>query len=155
MALTSTIVIDKVANTAEVQITSIDLIEDITYTFSSNSLGFLPQVLYTITAEEYIQFVSILTAFNLAIITNFSAIPFLFSTFEVTSISDTNDGIDTLKFLFEKTPDLLYDLTAIYPAGDVSFAKREQATTLTFEEWTYYLLTSLHFNQEVAKQFRL
>lgn len=152
MALTSTIVNDLVSGTSTLTLTSGSTVESVVYTNSTRSFVFATQVAFNLSALDFIKFVAILVAFKLSIDQVFAPSG-SFTTFNVSDIVDTNDGINALNFVFAKAGNALYTISATYPAGTINFARRLSVGTLTYAELVYYLLIVQHFQDEVRKTF--
>lgn len=157
MALSSTSVKDLINGLATLQIfdSGSSLIENVVYTFSSASLVFSTQGEYTITADEYIQFAQITNAFSINIQTVFNPSLAITSPFNVLQVTDTNDGAGALNFLFSNGSTPTYDINATYPAGGVLTHKRGNDCILTYQEFNYYLLNSIHYKNEIITFFNL
>lgn len=154
MAISSITSNDLALNTSTLTITG-DALESIIYTKSTNSFAFSPQLTFTVTPTQYLQFAAILIAYNTNIINIFNPSFIVSTPFNVTNISDTNDGVSTLNFLCNAGGHRLYSIASIYPAGNCVFAARLSGTTLTFDELQLYLTCSIHYKNEIIKSFNL
>lgn len=155
MSITSTITIDHVANTISLVISNPFPIENIVYSFASNSFTFSSESAFHMSASDFLKFTSCLDSFTNTINTIFTTNPYSFLTFQINNIHDINDGVNSLKFQLNKGTDFLYKKNATYPSGNVHFDARVNPITLTYEEWTCYHNISLHYEQEVKRLYNL
>lgn len=156
MPIQSTTTVDTTANAMTLLITqSASTIESIVYTLSTDSLTFSTVNAFSLSAADFLIFAKTLDIFKDFIIKTFGPGILSFSTFNVSNVADTNDGINTLGFSFSQSNHPLYSKTATYPFGSVTFSKRNQSTTLTREEWLYYHVVSSHFEDEIHRTFRI
>lgn len=154
MALISTTINDLTTGTAALTISSGTAIENITYTKSSNTVAFTTQNAFTLSPSDFLIFRDILDIFDKNLVNVFSPGHSLPNNFSVSQITDTNNGT-VLSFGFYQTNHPVYSITSTYPAGSCAFAKRNQAITLSYDEWQYYHTTSLHYEQEVKQYYHL
>lgn len=154
MALTSTTVNDLSANTSTLSILG-DMTESVVYTKSTNSFLFSSQLTFTITPTQYLQFAVILIAYNANIVNVFNPSFSVSTPFNVSSISDINDGVGNLNFLCNAGGHRLYSISCAVPNGNCVFAARNSNITLTFDEFQFYLSSSIHFKNEIIKSYSL
>jgi hypothetical protein len=156
MTILATTVVDTAAQTITLTITQAsNVIESITYTKSSNTLLFNTVNAFSISSADYLVFSAILDTFNAAIFAAFNPATNIVNTFNISQVSDINDGISTLSFSFYRTNHALYSITATYPNGLCAFAKRNQATMLYLNEWLYFHASSINYELEIRRFFNL
>ena len=155
MTITSITDNNLLTNICTLTINSISQIEQITFDHSTGMLSFGAQNAFSLSASDYIKFSSVLDNFNSNIIYLLKNSTIQFQTFKINQIRDTNNGINTLKFILQKGDDDVYNITATYPSGNVSFAQRNSIINLTFEEWTFYHKCHTHFDSEIHKEFNI
>ena len=155
MSFTSTITNDFTGATSTLKIVSGSIIETLTYTDSTRSIHFPPHASFSLSAANFLNFSSCLDSFNANLIKTFGSNISNFSSFEVSKVSDINDGVGTLTFDFRKATHPIYLITASYPLGNLIFSARNTASDLTFEEWAYYHSASLHYELEIRRFFNL
>ncbi len=155
MTITSTLINDLATNTCTLTINKTSAIESIIYDHATRSLTFATQSPFTLTATEFIKFQAIINQYNLVINNVFQEGSLSFNTFSVEELSCKDNGISELRFKFSKANHPLYDITATYPSGSIAFANRNQPTTLTYVEFTFFLTSKVHFYDQVFIRYNL
>jgi len=154
VAISSVISNDLLANTSTLTLSG-DASESIIYSKSTNSFFFAAQPTFSITPSQYLQFSSMLLAFNVNVNNIFNPNSNVSSTFNISNVSDTNDGINSLNYLCSWGSNRLYAITSTYPLGNCVFGARNNKINLTFDEFQFYLLCSVHYKNEIIKSFHL
>ena len=155
MAITSTIVNDSVAKTSTLTVLSgITSIESCVYTQSTNNLVFSTINPFNLSIQDDILFESFLITYQNNLINGFS-ISNVSVPFSISQVQETNDGVNSITFKFYQANHPLYNITATYPAGTVNFGNRNQATTLTYQEWLYMLQSKHHFYEQLRLYYKV
>lgn len=154
MAITNSIVNDVANGTCSIDISSGSVIESISYDNSTKSFTFATQSPFSLSASDYLSFQKMLDAFNVNVISVFN-FNVQIGEFSISQITDTDDGVGSLSYKIYKANHPLYDLTATYPSGSVSFGNRNQPTTLNFNEWTYFHQTQDFYEIQIRKRYGL
>lgn len=155
MAISSTTVNDLAAGTSTLKRLSGSTVENIVYTQSTNAFVFSSESSFSLSATDYVKFFSILDVYNKNILFVFTPAVNAYASFNISQVSDTDDGINALAFTFYKRGHLLYDISATYPSGTVNFAARTQGSTVLFDEFEYFLAISAFFTQQLRLKFKV
>jgi hypothetical protein len=155
MAISSTTVSDTAAGTSTLTITSGVTVESVVYTISTRNLVFSTVGRFALSATDFIKFQTILDVYNAFLQNVFGATVLGYNTFSVAQVVDTNDGSSSLNYQFYNTNHPLYNITATYPNGTIAFGNRNQSTTLTYEEFVYFINSRAHFIQEVHNVYKI
>lgn len=130
-------------------------IENVVYTLPTNTVLFNAISSFALSATDFISFAGFKQSFRAAILASFSPALYASPTFSCYQMSDINDGTSQLSYSYYHTVHPIFNITATYPSGTVNFGNRNLTTTMSFDEYVYYLNSFLHFTDEIHRSYKI
>jgi hypothetical protein len=158
MAITSTTNIDPVSGTisAEVYYNGSTLIDNLTYTASSNQVFCAGSILaITISVQDFLALINFYVAFNTLIIFTYSPSQSITTPFSSVTFQQSDDGASQLSFHFLPGSIPLFYYTCTYPSGTVYIENRTLSNTLSYAQWLFFLYLASNFKLAVLYDYNL
>lgn len=158
MSITSTSTIDGVAGTATftILLNGITLLDSFVYTNTTKTITFVTRNTAILSAADFLATLNLFVNFN-QVLQSSSFITNQGTSAPIPSITVfiNDNGISQLQYIFTPGVHDLMDFTCTYPSGTISIAKRNQASTLTFPQWLYFMHEMSQFIQFVKIAYKI
>jgi hypothetical protein len=158
MPITTTITTDTQANSVTLNIiqTGSILVDSVTYTNSNQNLSFVVNnSTQTMTVQDLLSIMGSYLSFNTGIINAFSPSQSQTQPFSAITVTQSDDGVSQLYWLFQPENHPLLSYTCNYPHGSVTIGKRNQAVTLSYAQWLYLLQNIGGYHQDIINAYKL